>query len=95
MRMPQAYMNAPATKTEAKRITANVLQATQKTQVKARIDMSAEVAGAGMCPECRKPMVLMQASGHQVYTCMEDRITIPVQDEVKDEQHDTAEQERS
>lgn len=82
MRMPQAYMNASATKTEAKR----KLEAAQqsKTQVKARIDMSAEVAGAGMCPECRTPMVKMMANGHPVLTCMNDRITIPIQDEAND-----------
>lgn len=80
--MPQAYVNAPATKTEAKR----KLEASQsaKKPVTARIDMSAEVAGAGMCPECRKPMVRMMANGHPVLTCMQDRITLPIQDEAND-----------
>lgn len=83
MRMPQAYLKASATKTEAKRKLEAAVEK-EPTKVSARIDMSAEVAGQGMCPECRKPMVLMMANGHPVHTCMEDRITIPVQDTAND-----------
>lgn len=84
MRMPQAYLNASATKTEAKRKLEAATETTKPTQVKARIDMSAEVAGVGNCPECRQPMVRMTANGHPVFTCMQDRITLPIQDEAND-----------
>jgi len=77
MYMPKQYLEASATVTDAKR----KIEAASQKKVTARIDMSAEVAGSGLCPECRKPMVLMSANGHQVHTCMDDRITVPVRDE--------------
>ena len=54
---------------------------TASVAVKARIDMSAEVAGLGLCPECKKPMTKAFASGIPVHICQEHRIAIPVQDE--------------
>jgi hypothetical protein len=72
---PQAFLNASATKTEAKKDT--------KDAVTARIDMSADVAGAGLCPECRKPMERSHANGIPVMTCDAHRIAIPIPDEVQ------------
>lgn len=53
-------------------------------KVTARIDMSAEVAGAGLCPECRKPMAKAFANSIEVFVCHEDRIAIPVPDAVEE-----------
>lgn len=47
------------------------------TSVTARINMSADVAGAGLCPECREPMEATFAAGHPVWSCKVDRISIP------------------
>lgn len=78
MIIPKAFREAPATKTEAKfKLEAQAKQ----NHVRARIDMSAEVAGAGLCPECRKPMEEKIVNGHPALVCMEDRITIPKKDE--------------
>ena len=61
-------------------ITANVskVPAEKPTEVKARIDMSAEIAGAGKCPECKKDMEVVTAGGRKVWACAADRITLPV-----------------
>lgn len=48
--------------------------------VKAKIDMSEEVAGAGLCPECRKPMGTTLVGGHEMLVCYTDRITLPKPD---------------
>lgn len=50
--------------------------------VTARIDMSAEVAGAGLCPECKQPMQRCVTNGIASYACHPDRIVIPVPDSV-------------
>jgi hypothetical protein len=55
----------------------------KKNKVTARIDMSAEVAGAGLCPDCRKPMDRCFANGIECYVCHSDRIAIPVPDPVE------------
>lgn len=49
-------------------------------QVTARIDMSADVAGAGLCPECKQPMEKTHANGMPVLACQPCRITIPIKD---------------
>lgn len=95
MKMPKSFVDAPATKTQARyKLEAKLEQqgkvtaaAEASTAVKARINMSAEVAGQGLCPECREPMVKMFANGIPVLTCMEDRITIPIGDEPNAEEH--------
>jgi hypothetical protein len=74
--IPAAFRDAAATKTEAK----TKLEA-KSTKTEARIDMSADVAGAGLCPECRKPMERSNANGIPVLTCDEHRIAIPIADE--------------
>jgi len=69
MKLPQAFLRAGVTKTKA------------KEKVQARINMSAEVAGAGLCPECQKPMNRAMANGYPVLVCNEHRIALPVSDE--------------
>jgi hypothetical protein len=70
MKMPAAWAPAP-TKTDVR----------GSTQVTARIDMSAEVAGAGLCPDCHKPMEAITAGPVDTMTCMNCRISIPTADE--------------
>jgi hypothetical protein len=72
--IPQAFQKATVTRTEAK------AKIVAKTETRARIDMSADVAGAGLCPECRKPMERSHANGFPVLTCDEHRIAIPMPD---------------
>jgi hypothetical protein len=67
--LPAAFITASASAKKEKPV---------KTE--ARINMSADVAGAGLCPECHKPMELSHANGHAVLTCDEHRIAIPVPD---------------
>ena len=69
-KIPKAWLSAGAKKTET----------SEATKVHARIDMSLEVAGAGLCPECRKPMDTVFANGIECYVCHPDRIAIPVPD---------------
>lgn len=71
MKMPAAWTPAPS-KT-------NVL-GSQK--VEARINMSAEVAGAGLCPDCQKPMEPIIAGPAETMTCMDCRIALPTEDPV-------------
>lgn len=59
-----------------------------KTKTTARIDMSADVAGAGLCPECKKPMKASHANGIPGLMCADHRIFIPKKD---DEPEQTAE----
>lgn len=50
-------------------------------QVLAKIDMGEQVAGAGMCPSCRKPMERGYFAGSvPVMVCFDDRVTLPVPD---------------
>lgn len=79
-KVPEAFQKASATKAEAA-AKAPVAPAA----VTARIDMSADVAGAGLCPECRKPMERSHANGVPVLTCDAHRICIPIPDEVQSE----------
>jgi hypothetical protein len=70
--MPEAFAKAGEKKVEA---------AVESEKVEARINMSAEVAGAGLCPECQKPMERSHANGIPVLTCDVHRIAIPIADE--------------
>lgn len=76
-KLPAAWLEAGQTKTP---VTA------KGKQVTARIDMSDEVAGAGLCPDCRKPMEKVFASGIGALVCMHDRITLPMPDSGEVEQ---------
>lgn len=72
MKTPQAWNNAgikPAARTN---VTA--------TKVEARIDMSKEIAGAGLCPDCKGPMQIMSAGPVETNTCMPCRISLPLAD---------------
>jgi hypothetical protein len=79
LKLPQAFLEASATVSE---VQAKVEASKPKEEVKvhARIDMSAEVAGAGLCPECRQPMEPSLANGIPVLVCLEHRIAIPTPD---------------
>jgi len=80
-KMPSAFTSASATISEAR---AKV--EAKSHQVEARINMSAEVAGAGLCPECQRPMELSHANGIPVFTCDVHRIALPAPNE-KAESH--------
>lgn len=69
--MPEAFAKSGEKKVEA---------AVDSEKVEARINMSAEVAGMGLCPECQKPMERSHANGIPVLTCDLHRIAIPIQD---------------
>lgn len=49
-------------------------------KVTARINMSAEVAGQGLCPDCNKQMIEAHACDIPVLACMPCRIVLPVED---------------
>jgi len=66
---PKAYVEAGIKKVEA-----------SADKVTARIDMSAEVAGAGLCPECKSPMQKTHANNIPVLACDCCRISIPIKD---------------
>jgi len=53
-------------------------------EVTARIDMSPEVAGKGLCPECKQPMTIAVAGGVRVWACANDRIALPLPNGYKD-----------
>jgi hypothetical protein len=72
--LPQAFSESGEKKVEA---------STEK--VEARINMSADVAGKGLCPECQKPMERSHANGIPVMTCDVHRIAIPIQDDAPTE----------
>jgi cytochrome c553 len=74
-KIPAAFITANATVSDASK---KVQAAASKVQ--ARIDMSADVAGAGLCPECHKPMERSHANGFPILTCDEHRIAIPIPD---------------
>lgn len=71
--MPQSFLKAGVTRTEIK-------AGVDAAKIEARINMSADVAGAGLCPECRKPMERSNANGFPVLICEDHRIAIPVPD---------------
>lgn len=86
VKLPRAFVEASATVSEKKARIAASLQPSvppdlgSKAKTEARIDMSAEVAGAGLCPECREPMVKSTANGIPVLICETHHIAIPVKD---------------
>jgi hypothetical protein len=51
------------------------------TQVNARLDMSAEVLGKGLCPECKNPMKRAMAGEIPVMVCAADRIALPLEND--------------
>lgn len=73
MRMPEDWNSSPKKDSDFKQLTAS-------TQIKARIDMSENRAGKGLCPECGKPMQRVFANNIPCLCCMEDRIVLPLPD---------------
>lgn len=71
MKLPQGWAPAPK----------NDVRGSKK--VEARINMSAEVAGAGLCPDCQKPMQQVTAGPVETLTCMDCRISLPTADEAE------------
>ena len=51
-------------------------------RIEARLDMSAEVAGAGRCPECRTQMIRAYVKDTPVWCCVQHRIALPIQNAV-------------
>jgi len=70
VRIPQAFA-APSK-----------LQASSDTSktVTAKIDMSAEVAGQGLCPDCQSPMEEVFLDEDPVISCIPCRIVLPIKD---------------
>ena len=52
-----------------------------KSHVNARIDMGEDVAGKGLCPECREEMQPVLANGIPCVCCMNCRIVLPQKSE--------------
>ena len=51
------------------------------TEVSAKLDMSAEVAGQGVCPDCKSPMERVFHGDVEVFTCAPCRVVLPIKDE--------------
>jgi hypothetical protein len=94
LKFPKAYLEATVSMAERQKIQAQAkpIRGQMKhmaqlddaglfpTETTARIDMSAEVAGAGLCPECRKPMERSHANDIPVLRCLDCRIALPTPD---------------
>jgi hypothetical protein len=91
IKFPKAYLEATVSKAERQKIQAKLRGDKRAVaaidelglfphKTRARVDMSADVAGAGLCPECRKPMDRAFANGIPVLRCMDCRIAIPEPD---------------
>lgn len=52
----------------------------QATETSARLDMSADVAGQGYCPECKQKMMEAYMGDTPVWACVADRIALPMPD---------------
>lgn len=80
--LPSAW----STPAQSAKVMAGIKQAPAKTEPKAaevtaKIDMGENVAGAGLCPACRKPMQKgFLAGAVPVMVCFDDRVTLPVAD---------------
>lgn len=84
MKLPQAWITAGTGTTQKPTATETKAYSVSppKQKVSARIDMSPEVAGAGLCPDCKGQMTRVIANGIPTNTCHADRISIPVADSV-------------
>lgn len=60
--------------------TKSKVSASKRTQVQAGLDMSAEVAGAGLCPITKEPMTQMYVNGHLANVHLRSRIVLPIKD---------------
>lgn len=71
MKLPREWLETPFKKKAThKSITA-------RKMTTARIDMSEEVAGQGLCPECKEEMQPVIANGVPCLCCMKCRIVLP------------------
>ena len=59
---------------------ASIYKEQESSKIESRVDMSAEVAGRGLCPECKVPMQKIMAGSSMMWVCNSDRITIPLPD---------------
>lgn len=75
MKFPKQWVEA---KPSAKKVTAK-----KQSMVRAKIDMSAEVAGKGLCPECHEPMQEVWANGIKCLCCLNCRIALPKPSEIQ------------
>lgn len=81
--MPKAWITAgvkAATDAKPKIVSTAKNHVISTSKIEARIDMSEGVAGAGLCPDCKRPMERAMANGIDTYVCHSDRISIPVPD---------------
>ena len=76
MKMPQSWTKIMADAIEGK----PEERLPKAKPVEASLDMSAEVAGEGICPECKKPMEDINIGDSPVKVCMADRIALPAKD---------------
>jgi hypothetical protein len=72
LKVPQAWIGAKLV-SPIEEVTSD-----QATEVKARVDMSENVAGKGLCPECRQPMQIAQCGPSASWVCAADRISLPI-----------------
>lgn len=70
---PKAWLSASSSKSEVK-------QEKKKLEARAKLDMSEQVIGNGLCPVSGKPMVKMIANGKEVWVSVGERIALPVKD---------------
>jgi uncharacterized protein (UPF0212 family) len=72
LKIPQAFLGASNTPVAD--------EAPKKTVLEAKLDMSAEVAGEGVCPACNSPMERVFLEKGEVYTCIPCRVVLPIKD---------------
>lgn len=68
LKIPQAFLGASSAPDSA------------KVAIEAKLDMSAEVAGEGICPACNSPMERVFLEKGEVYTCIPCRVVLPIKD---------------
>ena len=72
-RMPKAFTERPAAKLTAKQITAGGIEETT-------LDMSDDVAGNGLCPDCKRPMEKVVVDEEVCWACLPCRVSLPMRD---------------
>lgn len=58
----------------------NKIEASSSTVNASSLDMSAEIAGEGLCPECKTPMDKVLSGDLPTLVCVKDRIVLPIKD---------------
>jgi hypothetical protein len=72
LKVPGAWLSA---KVSARTIEAASIAETSR--IDAKISMSEEIAGKGLCPECKLPMIEAVAGNSLSWVCVADRISLP------------------